>query len=83
MRTDLKLFSRAWCGWCIEAKEYLKRRGYRFHEVDIGHDRAAYEEMLEISDQPYVPTLLAGEKVLADFDVEQLEQFLRAHDIVP
>ena len=83
MSPSLKLFSRQWCSWCIEAKDFLKERGYRFTEIDVGRDRAAYEEMRALSEQSYVPTLVAGEKVLADFDVDQLEQFLRAHDIVP
>ncbi len=83
MATDLKLFSREWCSWCIDAKEYLTAKGYQFTEVDVGEDRAAYAEMKELSDQTYVPTLLAGDEVLANFDTDQLEKFLRAHDIVP
>ena len=83
MRTDLKLFSREWCSWCIDAKDYLTNRGYQFTEIDVGQDRTAYEEMKELSDQTYVPTLLAGDEVLANFDTNQLEKFLRAHDIVP
>ena len=83
MRTDLKLFSREWCSWCIDAKDYLTDRGYQFTEIDVGQDRAAYEEMKDLSDQTYVPTLVAGDEVLANFDTNQLEKFLRAHDIVP
>ena len=37
--------------------------------------------MKEVSDQTYVPTLVAGEEVLANFDVEQLEKFLDDHRI--
>ena len=46
-------------------------------------DRAAYQEMKDLSDQTYVPTLVAGDEVLANFDTDQLEKFLREHDIVP
>ena len=67
----------------MDAKEYLTERGYEFTEIDVGQDRAAYEEMKELSDQTYVPTLVAGDEVLANFDTDQLEKFLRAHDIVP
>jgi glutaredoxin len=81
--TDLRLFSRQWCSWCIDAKEYLTARGYQFTEVDVGQDRTAYEEMKELSDQTYVPTLVAGDEVLANFDTDQLEKFLRKHAIVP
>lgn len=83
MSTDLRLFSRQWCSWCIDAKEYLTARGYQFTEVDVGEDRTAYEEMKELSDQTYVPTLVAGDEVLANFDTDQLEKFLRKHAIVP
>ena len=39
--------------------------------------------MKEISDQTYVHTLVAGDEVLANFDTDQLEKFLRTHAIVP
>jgi glutaredoxin len=81
--TDLTLYSRAMCSWCIDAKEYLSGRGYEFTEVDVGRDREAYDEMLELSDQTYVPVLAAGEEVLANFDTDQLEKFLSEHGIEP
>ena len=71
------------CSWCMDAKEFLTERGFQFTEVDVGQDREAYKEMTELSDQTYVPTLVAGEEVLANFDTEQLEKFLSAHGITP
>ena len=67
----------------MDAKEFLTERGFQFTEVDVGQDRGAYKEMTELSDQTYVPTLVAGEEVLANFDTEQLEKFLSAHGITP
>ena len=61
----------------------MQARGYKFVEVDVGRNRAAYKEMKELSDQSYVPTLVAGEEVLANFDVDQLEKFLDKHQIEP
>ena len=83
MAQELKLYSREWCSWCIDAKDYLTERGYKFTEIDVGDDRAAYEEMKEVSDQTYVPTFVAGENVLANFDTDQLEKFLSQHQIKP
>ncbi len=80
---ELKLYSREWCSWCIDAKDYLSEKGYRFQEIDVGRDRQAYEEMKQLSAQTYVPTFVAGDKVLANFDTEQLQKFLRAHQINP
>lgn len=81
--TELTLYSRAMCSWCTDAKDYLAGRGYHFTEIDVGRDRDAYEEMAELSDQTYVPTLVAGEEVLANFDTDQLEEFLNEHGIEP
>ena len=83
MSGDLTLYSRAMCSWCLDAKDFLQARGYTFTEVDVGRNRAAYEEMKGLSDQSYVPTLVAGEEVLANFDVHQLEKFLDQHQIEP
>jgi len=83
MSMELKLYGREWCSWCIDAKEYLTARGYTFVEIDVGEDRQAYEEMKELSDQTYVPTFVAGDLVLANFDTDQLEKFLREHGINP
>ena len=83
MPIELKLYSREWCSWCIDAKEYLSERGYNFIEIDVGEDRQAYEVMKELSDQTYVPTVVVGDKVLANFDTDQLEKFLREHHIDP
>ena len=67
----------------MDAKEYLTEKGYQFTEIDVGRDRDAYEEMRELSDQTYVPTLVAGDEVLANFDTDQLEAFLNKHRIEP
>jgi glutaredoxin len=80
---QLKLYSREWCSWCIDAKDYLAERGYDFTEINVGQDRQAYEEMKQLSDQTCVPTFVAGDKVLANFNTEQLAEFLREHEIKP
>jgi glutaredoxin 3 len=81
--SDMTLYSRAWCSWCIDAKEYLTERGFRFTEIDVGKDREAYKDMLELSEQTYVPTLVVDDEVLANFDTDQLEAFLNKHGIEP
>ena len=42
----------------------------------MGTDAAAFAEMQRLSGQTYVPTIVVDGKVLADFDVTQLEKFL-------
>ena len=83
MALELKLYSREWCSWCLDAKDYLTHQGYKFMEIDVGQDRGAYEEMKALSEQTYVPTFVAGDKVLANFDTDQLKKFLSEHQIEP
>jgi glutaredoxin len=81
--TQLKLYVKNWCPWCISAKNYLNKRGYRYDEVDVNRDAAAYDEMKKLSGQSYTPTLVADGKVLADFGTDELEIFLKQHSIEP
>jgi glutaredoxin len=71
------------CSWCMDAKDYLTEHGYSFVEIDVGQDRQACQEMKELSDQTCVPTFVAGDKVLANFDTDQLQDFLRENEINP
>jgi glutaredoxin 3 len=79
----LKLYVKNWCSWCISAKHYLNKRGYRYEEIDVIRDAAAYEEMIRLSGQRYTPTLVADGRVLADFGTDELDIFLKEHSIQP
>jgi glutaredoxin len=83
MSAQLKLYVKGWCPWCISVKQFLTKRGYRYEEVDVHRDQAAYDEMIHLSGQRYTPTLLAGGRVLADFGTGELEIFLKEHSIHP
>lgn len=61
----------------------LDTRGYKYQELDVERDEAAFEEMLQLSGQVYTPTLTAGEELLADFGTPELEIFLKKHSILP
>jgi len=83
MPAPLKLYVKTWCPWCVRAKQMLDSRGYRYEEIDVEADRAAYAEMKRLSGQSLTPTLVVGEKVLPDFGPPELEAFLSRHGIVP
>ena len=70
------LYTTGFCGWCEQAKEYLQERGLAFTEINISRDSAGRAEVLRVSGQEYVPTIVVDGHVLADFDVEQIKKFL-------
>lgn len=73
---EIKLYTRNLCGWCVDAKEYLKTHGIPFEEIDVGRNPAANDEMIRLSQQRYVPTIVIDGHVLANFDSGQLAEFL-------
>ena len=73
---SIKLYSKPLCGWCQDAKAYLKQHNIPIESIDVGVDPVAYAEMQNLSGQTYVPVIVVDGKVLADFDVAQLEKFL-------
>jgi len=83
MSAQLKLYVKNWCPWCISAKQFLNKRGYRYEELDVNRDDAAYDEMIRLSGQRFTPTLVVDGKVLADFGTDELDVFLKQHSIQP
>jgi glutaredoxin len=71
------LYVKTWCSWCHMAEAVLKKHGIDYERIDVSTERAAYEELKRISGQTRAPTLVAGDRVLADFGPEELEQFLK------
>lgn len=79
----MKLYVKIWCPWCIEAIDWLEQRSIPFEQIDVLADAEAYREMRELSGQSLTPTLVLEDgSVLPDFDVGQLEKFLRSHKIL-
>ena len=75
------LYIKPWCPWCIAAVEWMEKRGMAFQKVDVLSDAVAFARMREISGQSLTPTLeMEDGDVLADFDVGQLEGFLRGRN---
>jgi glutaredoxin len=80
----MKLYVKTWCPWCVDAIDWLTRRGYAFEQIDVLASDTAYKRMITISGQRLTPTLeLESGAVLPDFDTRQLEKFLADHNITP
>jgi glutaredoxin 3 len=77
----IRLFVKPFCGWCHEAKDWLDERGVAYEELDVVTDRAAFQEMKELSGQTRAPVIEVDGEVLADFDTEQLEVFWKKMEL--
>jgi glutaredoxin 3 len=65
------------------AKQYLNNRRYKYKSVEVRSNRVAYDELVAVSGQTFAPTLVTGELVLSDFGPDELEDFLKEHNIRP
>jgi glutaredoxin 3 len=77
------LYVKPGCSWCRMAEHYLDERGYKYKRVSVRQDRGAFDEMKRISGQTYTPTLVVGDRILPDFGPDELEEFLKEHNIFP
>ena len=77
------LYVKGGCPWCHEAVAYLDKYGYEYQQIDVRRDADAAKEMKELSGQTLTPTLSIGDAlVLPDFDISQLETFLKKHNLL-
>jgi glutaredoxin 3 len=77
------LYVKSGCPWCRVAEDYLNKHGYKYQSVDVRRDRSAFNELVRISGQTYAPTLVIGDLFLPDFGPDELEEFLKEHNIQP
>jgi glutaredoxin len=73
----VRIFIKSYCGWCHQALDWLDAHGIKYEKLDVLEDAAARKEMQALSGQTLAPVIEVDGKVLADFDVRQLEVFWR------
>lgn len=64
------------CPWCTTVKNYLRKNGIRYTELDVASDQGAAQRMVSKSGQQGVPqTEIEGQMVIG-FDQKKLNQLL-------
>ncbi|MEO5916753.1 MAG: glutaredoxin family protein [Luteolibacter sp.] len=75
------LYIKPGCPWCDEVVDYLHRKKIEVETIAVSGNRAAMEEMVNLSGQSKAPTMDWHGEVLADFGVDELIPFLKSHGI--
>ena len=75
------LYIKRGCPWCDEVVAYLERKKIEVQIFMVSSDREAMQEMVNLSGQSKAPTMDWHGEVLADFGVDELVPFLKAHGI--
>ena len=58
----VKIYTTTYCGFCVRAKDLLKRKGVDFQELDVTGDDAMRAKLVEMSGgQRTVPQIFIGD----------------------
>ena len=72
----VKVYSTTTCPWCHKVKDFLKEKGVKFEDINVGIDQKAAEEMVEKSGQMGVPVTEIDGKIIVGYDREAIEKAL-------
>lgn len=80
---DIKLYSTPTCPYCRMAKDFLKKEGVPFTEVDVSQDEKVAREMVEKSGQMGVPVMEVENTIIVGFDRGAYRKALRDAGFLP
>ena len=73
----VKVYSTPTCPYCVMAKDYLKKNGVAFEDIDVSQDAAATEYMIRKSGQTGVPVIEIDGEMITGFDVLEIKRKLK------
>jgi glutaredoxin-like YruB-family protein len=72
----IRVFSQPTCPACNELKDYLKKKGIEFEDMDVTSNREALDEMIKVHKVRVTPLLLAGDRKIIGFDPVEVDKVL-------
>lgn len=75
------LYIKQGCPWCVDALEYFSGVGLELELIDVRTNPSRMAELEKVSGQTKTPTLKNGDFVVADFDVDEFKDALRANPV--
>lgn len=72
----VKIYTTNYCGYCVRAKDLLKRKGVNYEEVDVTGDDDLRARLVEMSHgQRTVPQIFIGETHVGGYsDLAELDR---------
>ena len=69
VRSDIVMYSTAWCGYCQRARNVFERKGIPVREIKIDEDPGERELMLQkTGGRRTVPQIFIGERHVGGYD---------------
>jgi len=73
---NVTVYTTPTCPWCTTVKNYLRKNGVRYTEVDVASDQGAAQSMVSKSGQQGVPQTEIDGQMVIGFDQKKLNQLL-------
>ena len=71
----IRMYTTAWCGYCVRAKALLDARGIEFDEVDLGDDPQFRDRLNELTGGWTVPQIVIGGRPIGGYtELRRLER---------
>lgn len=64
------------CPYCVLAKDYLKKKGVEFQEINVSNDREKAMEMMKKSGHNGVPQIEINGQMVLGFNKPKIDQLL-------
>lgn len=75
-RKNVTVYTTPSCPWCTTVKNYLRKNGVRYTEIDVASDQSAAQSMVSKSGQQGVPQTEIDGQMVIGFDQNKLNQLL-------
>ena len=76
MEKHVLIYTETTCPFCLQAKEYLREKGFKYHEKDVLADHEAREELIDVSGQQGVPVIVVNDEVVVGYNQTMLDTLL-------
>lgn len=73
----VKIYTTNHCPYCVMAKDFFKKQGVSFTEINVEEDEAAAEEMIDKSGQMGVPVIDINGQIIVGFNKPAIEKALK------
>ena len=72
----VKIFSTPTCPWCKRTKQFFEANGITFQESNVAEDKIARDEMVNLTHQLGVPTIMIDADFVIGFNEKALREKL-------
>lgn len=74
--TTVKIYTSPTCDYCQMARDYFKKHGIEYQEVDVTQDEQAREKMIQKSHQLGVPVIEIDNEIYVGFHRREIAKKL-------